>query len=69
MDTLIHLFDDTQTLLFEQVVLPGLVWLGELGQLEQAYEATGWLLIGLLQLGGDAGRLGPTRALATCRAH
>jgi sterol desaturase/sphingolipid hydroxylase (fatty acid hydroxylase superfamily) len=51
MDTLIHLFDDTQTLLFEQVVLPGLVWLGELGQLEQAYEATGWLLIGLLQLG------------------
>jgi sterol desaturase/sphingolipid hydroxylase (fatty acid hydroxylase superfamily) len=51
MDALINLFDEAQTALFEWGVKPLAVWLGQQGLLEQAYEATGWLLIGLIQLG------------------
>lgn len=50
MDDWSHLFDAAQTALFERWVKPLTVWLGQQGLLEQAYEATGWLLIGLLQM-------------------
>lgn len=51
MDALINWFDETQSALFGHVVKPLAVWLSQQGQLEQAYEATGWLLVGLLQIG------------------
>ncbi len=50
MEEWINLFDQAQTALFEQVLKPLAVRLGQQGQLEQAYEATGWLLIGLVQM-------------------
>ena len=50
LDAVINLFADAQQYLFEQAVEPLTFALG-LGQLlEDAYAATGWLLVGLLQL-------------------
>ena len=51
MDTLIDLFSAAQSVLFESLVQPLAFALG-LGQwMEVAFEGTGWLLVGLLQLG------------------
>jgi sterol desaturase/sphingolipid hydroxylase (fatty acid hydroxylase superfamily) len=50
MDTLIDLFAQTQEWLFETVVQPLAVWAGLSNILEVAYEGTGWLLVGLLQI-------------------
>jgi sterol desaturase/sphingolipid hydroxylase (fatty acid hydroxylase superfamily) len=50
MDTLIDAFAQAQQLLYEAVVQPVAVWLGADNLLEQAYEGTGWLLAGLLQI-------------------
>jgi sterol desaturase/sphingolipid hydroxylase (fatty acid hydroxylase superfamily) len=50
MDILINTFDDAQAWLFQTFIQPLVVMLGQQGQLEQAYEATGWLLVGLLQI-------------------
>ena len=50
MDTLIDLFSVTQQGLFERLVQPLALWSGQAAILDQAYEATGWLLVGLLQI-------------------
>jgi sterol desaturase/sphingolipid hydroxylase (fatty acid hydroxylase superfamily) len=50
IDTLIDAFDDAQSALYQHLIQPLALILGLQGQLEQAYEATGWLLIGLLQI-------------------
>lgn len=50
MDALVNLFDLAQQWLFEAVVQPLMFGMG-LGQLlEDGYAATGWLLVGLIQL-------------------
>ena len=59
MDTLIDWFDDTQATLYQHLVQPIAVWLGLSGQLEQAFEATGWLLLGLIQIAVMLGVLVP----------
>ncbi|NRF68308.1 sterol desaturase family protein [Aquincola sp. S2] len=43
-------FDDAQQVLFEAVVQPLMFRFDLSGVLEQGYEGTGWLLVGLLQL-------------------
>ena len=50
MDTLSELFAQTQEWLFEGVVQPLAVWAGLSNILEVAYEGTGWLLVGVLQV-------------------
>ena len=50
MDTLTDLFAQAQQWLYESVVQPLAVWLGLSNVLEVAYEGTGWLLVGLLQI-------------------
>ncbi len=50
MDTLTDLFAQAQQWLFEAVVQPLAVWAGLSNILEVAYEGTGWLLVGLLQI-------------------
>ena len=50
MDTLTDLFAQAQQWLFETVVQPLAVWAGLSNILEVAYEGTGWLLVGLLQI-------------------
>jgi sterol desaturase/sphingolipid hydroxylase (fatty acid hydroxylase superfamily) len=50
MDTLTDLFAQAQQGLFETVVQPLAVWAGLSNILEVAYEGTGWLLVGLLQI-------------------
>ena len=50
MDTLIALFSDIQSGLFVSLVQPAVFSLGLAGFLEDAYEATGWFLVGLLQM-------------------
>ena len=50
MDVLLNGYDHTQTWLFQHLAQPLTLALGQGGQLEQAYEATGWFLIGLLQI-------------------
>ncbi|EGI76101.1 sterol desaturase family protein, partial [Hylemonella gracilis] len=50
MDWLVHAFDLAQQWLFETVVQP-LAFMAGLGNfLEDAYDGTGWLLVGLIQL-------------------
>ena len=51
MQWLLDGFDAMQLWLFESVVQPVLVTLGASALLEDAYDATMWLLIGLLELG------------------
>ena len=43
-------FGELQQVLFEQVVQPLLFWLGWGNLVEDAFDATGWLLVGLIQL-------------------
>ena len=50
MDTLIELFGTAQQWLFERAVQPLLFGLGQGNLLEDGYHATGWLLVGLLQI-------------------
>ncbi|MXN28112.1 sterol desaturase family protein [Delftia sp. CH05] len=50
MDWWIQWFGNAQQRLFEGVVQPVLFWLGQASLLEDAYDATGWLLVGLLQI-------------------
>jgi sterol desaturase/sphingolipid hydroxylase (fatty acid hydroxylase superfamily) len=50
MDTLIDAFSNAQQGLFEALVQPLAFALGLGHRLENAYDATGWLLVGLLQL-------------------
>ncbi len=50
MDTLTDLFALAQEWLYETAVQPLAVWLGLSNILEVAYEGTGWLLVGLLQI-------------------
>jgi sterol desaturase/sphingolipid hydroxylase (fatty acid hydroxylase superfamily) len=50
IDTLIETFGATQQWLFEALVQPVVFGLGGASILADAYNATGWLLIGLLQL-------------------
>lgn len=50
MDTLTDLFANAQQMLFEAVVQPLVFAAGQGGLLEDAFNATGWLLVGLLQL-------------------
>ena len=50
MDFLTNLFSDAQQWLFEALVQPAVFNLGFGGWVEEAYTATGWLLVGLLQL-------------------
>ena len=51
MDALTSGFAQAQQLLFESVVQPLLFALGQGNLLEEAYRATGWVLVGLLQIG------------------
>lgn len=50
MDALIESFDTAQQWLFEQLLQPLMFALGLGNLLEDGYAATGWLLVGLLQL-------------------
>ena len=50
METLVNEFSDLQAALFEAVVEPLAFALGLGHRLAEAYGATGWLLVGLLQL-------------------
>ncbi|WP_295637515.1 sterol desaturase family protein [uncultured Methylibium sp.] len=50
MDSLIDLFGRAQQVLFESLVQPLLFAAGLGNLLEDGYDATGWLLVGLLQL-------------------
>ena len=51
MDSLIELFANVQAALFEHVMQPIAFALGLGSRLEDAFNATEWLLVGLLQLG------------------
>jgi len=50
MDTLTDFFAQAQEWLFETVVQPLALMAGQAGILEKAYEGTGWLLVGLVQM-------------------
>jgi len=50
MNTAIELFDSAQQWLFETLVQPMLFNLGLSGFIEDAYDGTMWLLIGVLQI-------------------
>lgn len=50
MDLLLNAFDTVQRWLFETLVQPVAFWLGLGNRLEDAFDGTGWLLVGLLQL-------------------
>ena len=59
MDFLITLFDTLQQWLFEQAVQPALFALGLGNFLEDGYNATAWLLVGLLQIAIMLAVIGP----------
>lgn len=59
MDFLIDLFDRGQQMLFEAVVQPLAFAAGQGQLLEKAYEGTGWVVVGLLQLLVMWGVIGP----------
>jgi len=50
MDALSDIFSAVQQWLYETLVQPLAFWMGLGNRLEDAYDATGWLLVGLLQL-------------------
>jgi len=50
MDALIDIFSAVQQWLYETLFQPLAFWMGLGNRLEDAYDATGWLLVGLLQL-------------------
>jgi sterol desaturase/sphingolipid hydroxylase (fatty acid hydroxylase superfamily) len=59
MDWLSNLFGQMQQALFEGLVQPLVFNLGFGGLLESAYEGTGWLLVGLLQIAVMVAVIGP----------
>ncbi len=59
MDFLIDLFDRGQQMLFEAIVQPLAFAAGQGQLLEKAYEGTGWVVVGLLQLLVMCGVIGP----------
>jgi sterol desaturase/sphingolipid hydroxylase (fatty acid hydroxylase superfamily) len=59
MDFLTNLFSDAQQWLFEALVQPLVFAIGLGGWVEDAFTATGWLLVGLLQLLVLVAVLGP----------
>ena len=59
MDVLFSAFDTVQRWLFETAVQPLAFALGLGNRLEDAFEGTGWLLVGLLQLGVMLAIIGP----------
>ena len=50
MDWFTHIFSAAQQVLFESVVQPVLLALGQSSLLEPGYEATAWLMLGVLQI-------------------
>lgn len=50
MDTLIDFFANTQAILYERVMQPIAFALGLGGRLEDVFNGTGWLLVGLIQI-------------------
>jgi len=63
MDTLTDLFDQAQQGLFEALVQPGVLLAGQGHLLDKAYEGTGWLLVGVVQIGVMLLILGPLQRL------
>jgi len=63
MDTLSDGFSLAQEWLYEALVQPLAVWLGLSNILEVAYEGTGWLLVGLLQIALMLVLIGPLQRL------
>ena len=59
IDALVELFGTLQQWLFEAAVQPVVFALGGGSILEDAYDATGWLLVGLLQIGVMLVVIGP----------
>ena len=59
MDALIDLFASAQEVLFETVFQPLAFAWGLASRLEDVYAATGWLLIGLLQIAVMLAVIGP----------
>lgn len=59
MDTLIDLFSQSQDGLFESLVQPLAFAMGLGNRLEEAYDATGWLLVGLMQVAVMVAIIGP----------
>ncbi|MEX8495467.1 sterol desaturase family protein [Sphaerotilus sp.] len=59
IDTLIDAFGQAQQWLYETAVQPALFALGGGSILEDAYDATGWLLVGLLQIAVMLAVIGP----------
>lgn len=55
----LDLFDRAQSLLFEQATQPLMVWLGLSNLLEAGYAATGWLLVGVVQIAILIAVIGP----------
>ena len=63
MDALTELFAQAQQSLFESLVQPLVVALGLSNLLEMAYEGTGWLLVGWLQIAVMLVLIGPLERL------
>ena len=63
MDTLTDLFALAQQGLFEAVVQPLALLAGQANLLEKAYEGTGWLLVGLIQIAVMLLLIGPMQRL------
>jgi sterol desaturase/sphingolipid hydroxylase (fatty acid hydroxylase superfamily) len=63
MDTLTDAFALAQQWLFEALVQPLALWAGQANLLEKAYEGTGWLLVGLLQIAVMLVVIGPLQRL------
>ncbi len=59
MDTLIDLFENTQAALYEGVMQPLAFALGLGNRLEDLFDATGWLLVGLIQIAVMLAVIGP----------
>ena len=69
MDTLIDLFSQLQSGLFESLIQPLAFALGLGNRLEDAYDATGWLLVGLLQIAVMVTVIGPLQSWRPADAH
>lgn len=73
MDTLSQLFGECQQWLFETAIQPALFHLGMSNFIEDGYDATMWLLVGLLQVAvlvlvfGPLQRLRPVEAVTDRR--
>ena len=59
MDTLIDLFANAQSALYEGVVQPVAFAVGLGNRLEDLFDATGWLLVGLIQITVMLAVIGP----------